>query len=213
MTKNQLLAGLAGVVLGLCSIGANAAKGLTYTYGEVGYSNLDSDDIDANGATALISYGATDYVHVKLEYTRFNADREQKTFFTKKTDSFDIDRFIFGIGGNYRVFDKGSFVNMIDVLGTVSYYDAENSGNKNSGSINDSDRGVQYEAGVRALIKKKLELNATVTYLDIDSFDGETGFGGGAVYKFYKKYSASGTIRHFSQDDTTEFFVGLRLDF
>ena len=211
MTKNRLLAGLAGVMLGMCSLGANAAKGLTYSYGEVGYTNIDSDILDdnANGATAKISYAALDYVHVKFEYTRINgADVVRNTFFGKKTMNVDIDRFIMGVGGNYTVLEKALVFDAVDVFGTLSYYNAENSGDNNN-----SDRGYQGEAGVRALIKKKFELNATATYLHIDNFDGETGFGVGAIYRFYKKYSAVGNIRHFSQDDTTEFFVGLRLNF
>jgi hypothetical protein len=209
VTKNRLLAGLAGVVLGLCPLGASAAKGLTYTYGEIGYTNIDSDNIDAEGATARISYGATDYIHVKFEYSHFDgADVTRNHFFGDKVLDVDIDRFIMGMGGNYTVLEKASVFDAVDVFGTLSYYDAENSGDNNN-----SDRGYQVDGGLRALLSKKFELNATVTYLDIDNFDGETGFGGGVVYKFYKRFSATGNIRHFSQDDSTEIFAGLRYNF
>lgn len=209
MTKKRLLAGLAGVIFGLISLGTHAAKGLTYSYGEIGYANLDSDDVDAEGAKALISLGATDYIHVKFEYTRFDgANVTRRHFFGKKTLDVDIDRFIMGAGGNYTVLEKASVFDAVDVFGTLSYYNAENSGDNNN-----SERGYQVDGGVRALLSKNLELNANVTYLHIDNFNGETGFGGGVVYKFYKKFSATGNIRHFSQDSTTEYFAGLRLNF
>lgn len=208
MANYRLLAGITGVVLGLCSLSVNAAKGLTYSYGEIGYSNLNSDDVDTEGVTALLSYGATDYVHVKLDYTRFNsANVTTRNFFGVKKLNVDIDRFVMGMGGNYTLLKKASVFDAVDVFGTLSYYDAEESKDRNN-----SDRGYQGDAGVRALIKKKLELNAGVTRLHIDNFH-DTGYWGGGVYNFYKKYSASGRIRHFSQDGTTEFFVGLRLNF
>jgi hypothetical protein len=209
VAKSRLFAGIAGIILGLCSLGATAAKGLTYTYGEIGYTNIDSDDVDADGATARISFGATDYLHVKLEYSHFNdAEVTRRSASGKQDLDVDIDRFLAGLGGNYTVLEKAGVLDALDVFGTLSYYNAENSGDSNN-----SDRGYQVDGGIRALLTKKFELNAAVTYLDIDNFDGETGFGGGVVYRFYKRFSATGNIRHFSEEDTTEIFAGLRYNF
>jgi hypothetical protein len=208
VTKYRLLAGLAGLMLGMCSLSAGAAKGLTYSYGEVGYTNLDSDDVDGDGVTGRISFGATDYIHLKAEWTHSeNLDVTRRNFFGKTTLDVRTDRFLAGAGGNFTVLEKAFGFDAIDVFGTASFYNAAHSKDSNN-----TDRGYQIDAGVRSLIKKKFELNATVTYLDIDNYD-ETGFGGGAVYRFYKKYSAVGNIRHFSQDDTTEYFLGLRVNF
>ena len=209
MTNKRLLAGLTGLILGMCSLSAGAAKGLTYSYGEFGYTNLDSDDVDGEGATARVSFGATDYIHVKFEWTHFpGMNVTNRHFFGNETLDVRIDRFLAGAGGNYTVLEKASLFDAIDVFGTASFYNAAQSKDSNN-----TDRGYQVDGGLRALLSKKLELNATVTYLDVDNFEGETGFGGGAVYKFYKKISAVGNIRHFSQDDTTEFFLGLRANF
>lgn len=209
MTKYRLLAGLAGLILGMCSLSAGAAKGLTYSYGEIGYTHLDSDDVDGDGATALVSFGATDYIHLKFEWTHFEGlNVTKRHFFGNKTLDVRTDRFLAGAGGNYTVLEKASLFDAIDVFGTASFYNAAHSKDNNN-----TDRGYQVDGGVRALLIKKLELNATATYLHVDNFSGETGFGAGAVYKFYKKFSATGDIRHFSQDDTTEYFVGLRLNF
>jgi hypothetical protein len=208
VNRNRLLAILTCTALGFCHSTASIGRGLEYSYGEAGYTYLDSDFVDGDGATARISFGATDYVHLKGEYTHFfSANKINSGFFGDKTQNVNIDRFVLGMGGNFTVLEKASWVEDLDVLGTLSYYDAEYSGNSNN-----ADRGYQIDAGVRALISRPFELNATVTRLHIDNFK-EFGYGAGAVYKFYKKYSLVGNVRHFSEDDTTEAFVGVRLDF
>jgi hypothetical protein len=208
VTKYRLLAGLAGLMLGMCSLNAGAAKGLTYSYGEIGWTNIDADDVEGDGATGRISFGATDYIHLKAEWTHVESlDVTRRNFFGKKTLDFRTDRFLVGAGGNFTVLEKVSLFDAIDVFGTASFYNAAHSHDGNN-----TDRGYQVDGGVRSLIKKKFELNATVTYLDIDNFD-DTGYGAGAVYRFYKKFSAVGNIRHFSENDTTEFFLGLRANF
>jgi len=212
VTNNRLLAGLAGMVLGMSSLGV-AAKGLNYTYGEIGYTNFDSDTAEADGATVRISYGATDNVHIKLQYSRLWVDTKDKGFFGSTTDNVNSDRFIIGGGGNFTLLEKASIFDALDMLGTLSYYDLQNSGSRGSGgSNNSSDRGWQFEGGVRALIRKKFEITAGLTHLDIDTFD-DTGFHAGAVYNFYKKYSVTGDVHYFDEEDTTEYFVGLRMDF
>ena len=207
MIINRLLTPL--VCAGLVLFPAiSAAKGFNYSYGEVGYSNLSSDEYDgsANGASVHLSYGATDHVHVKAEYSHF-ASVDQRNKKDKKDKSVDIDRFILGIGGNLTVLKDVSFLKRLDLLTTLSWYDAEYSKNSNR-----ADRGYQIEPGIRAQVMKKLELDAFVTHLDIDNYN-DTGFGGGVVYNFYKDFSATGTYRHFSDDDIDEYFLGIRLDF
>jgi hypothetical protein len=206
--KHRLLAVLACAALGICCSTASMAKGLTYTYGEAGYDYLDSDTVDGDGLGGRLSYGATDHVHLRVDYTHFySASKTNSGFFGSKSENVNIDRFVLGMGGNYTLLEKKSWIEALDILGTISYYDAEFSGNSNN-----SDRGYVLEPGVRALFTKKLELNARVIHMHIDNFD-EVGFGAGAVYKFYKKYSVVGKVSHFSQDDTNEAFVGIRVDF
>ncbi len=71
------------------------------------------------------------------------------------------------------------------------------------------DDGYLAEAGVRAMVTKKVELNATVSSLHIGG-DDDTGFGAGGVYNLYKRWSATGSYRYFEDDDEGEFFVGIR---
>jgi len=211
VTKNRLPAVLAGMVLGMSSLGV-AAKGLNYTYAEGGYTNIDSDTAEADGATARISIGATDHVHVKLEYTRLWIDTKDNGFFGNTTDNINASRFLLGAGGNFTILEKAGFFDTVDLLGTLSYYDLENSGKDGSGGSHDnSDRGYQFDGGVRTLIGKNFELSAGASRIDVDTYE-DTGFHAGAVYTFYKKFSAVGTVRHYSDEDMTEYFLGLRLD-
>ena len=209
MINNRLVALVVCAWLGLAPL-SSYAKGLSYSYAEGGYTGVTSDSLNgtANGALARISFAALDYVHIKGEYTHFDSVEVRRgNFFGSNDLDIKVDRFLVGAGGNFTVLDKHGVIDAVDVLGTASYYDAANSGDNNN-----STRGYQLEGGVRALFIKNLELNAMVTRLDVDNFD-ETGYGGGIVYKFYKKFSVSGNVKHFSQDSTTEYFVGLRLNF
>ena len=63
MKTKQLIAALSGLVLAACWQVA-AAKGPSYTYGEIGYMHFDADNYDGNGGRVNISYGATDHIFV-----------------------------------------------------------------------------------------------------------------------------------------------------
>ena len=196
MAINRLFAVLVCTGLGMFPLLAGA-KGLNYSYGEIGYSKINSDPVDAQGATVKLSYAALDFIHVKFDYSRLWVDTVQGT----GDDDIDIDRFVFGAGGNYSLFDN------FDILGTASWIS-----NENSGDNNNSDRGYQGEFGIRALVMKPLELNARVIHVDTDAMD-DTGFGAGVVYKFYKKFAFSVDARYFNDDEVTDVFAGVRLNF
>jgi len=180
------------------------AAGLEYSYAEFGYTNIDSDRIDkGDGISALVSYAALDYVHVKLGYTRvFDIDEYTKADATVISDpDIDINRFSVGVGGNYSLTDS------VDVLATLSYIDEEYTGS----DLKASEEGYLLEAGVRAQAAKKVELNAMAAARHLAG-ESDTGFGVGAVIKLKKKFSISARANHFSDDDETEIFLGLRLN-
>lgn len=196
MIRTKLIPSIVCAGLAMAPLHAGA-KGLSYSYAEIGYSNLDADSAEADGVTARISFAALDYVHVKADYSRLFVDKIKGT----SSDDVDYDRFVIGVGGNYSITDN------IDVLGTVSYVDAEF-----TGDLKESEEGYQIEAGARAKVSKKVELNAGAIYLDAGDFD-DTGFGVGAVFKLKKKFALSANARAFDEDDQVEFFVGLRVNF
>ena len=204
MRTQRLLAVVSSALLAATATVAQA-KGLNYTYAEAGYSYLDADKFDANGATVKLSFAVLDFAHLKFDYTRFWVDD-----YKGAGSDPDLDRFVIGAGGNFSVTDK------IDLVGTASFVNREWSNGSRSGgtkNFNNSDRGYQVDLGSRALVTKKLELNGAVTYLDIDDFEASAGVGGGAVYKLNKNFALSGNVRYFDNEDETEAFVGVRLNF
>jgi len=204
MIRHWRFAVVGGGLLAAVSTGAGAA-GFNYSYAEIGFTSLNSDPLDAKGGTAELSIAAGDYVHLKGGYSHFNnADLTRSRRFPfsgSNTVSVDIDSFSVGIGGNYPVHKK------VDLTGTLSYLDNEFSGNSNN-----SDRGYELEVGARVQALKKLEMTPSIVKVDIDNYD-DTGYSLGLVYALNKTYSLRTRVRKFGNDDVTDFFAGVRLNF
>ena len=203
MIRSWRCAVAGGVLLAAVTTGAGAA-GFNYSYAEIGYSSINSDPLDAKGGTAVLSIAAGDYVHVRGGYSHFNdADLYRKGFpyWTTRNLNVDIDSFSVGIGGNYPVHKK------IDLTATLSYLD-----NEFTGDNNNSDRGYEIEAGARVQALKKLEMTPTLVKVNVDNYDA-TGYSLGLVYALNKQYSIRTRVRRFSDDDVTDFFAGVRLNF
>jgi hypothetical protein len=173
------------------------ARGFSYSYAELGYTKLNSDPMDASGANAELSIAAGNYIHLKGGYSRLWVDSYQGG----DNDNIDIDSFRVGLGGNYSVHEK------VDLTATASYVD-----NEYSGDSNNSDRGYELEFGARVQALKKLEVTPSVVRLDTDQYDA-TGYSLGLVYALNKQYSIRTRVRRFSDDDVTDFFAGVRLNF
>ena len=203
MIRHWRCAVVGGGLLAAVSTGACAA-GFDYSYAEIGYSNYNSDPLDAKGVAAKLSIAAGDYVHLKGGYAHYhNADVYSKGFpyWTKNNQSVDIDSFSVGIGGNYTVHKK------VDLTATVSYLD-----NEYSGDSNNSQRGYEIEAGARVQALKKLEMTPSIVKVNVDNYD-DTGYSLGLVYALNKQYSIRTRVRKFNDDDVTDFFAGVRLNF
>ena len=194
MNNKYLIAIAAGACLAMSGQFA-VAKGPNYTYAEAGYTHTDGDLVDGDGASVNISYGATDHIFVKLGYTFQNVD------FKMAPGGADADRFQLGLGGHMAVTDN------IDAVAAVSFVDVEFTNTGGLGNTNED--GFLAEVGVRAMVTKEVELNATVSGLHLGG-DDDTGYGVGAVYKLKKRWSATGSYRQFTDDDEGEFFIGLR---
>ena len=114
MKTKQLIAALTGLILA-ASWQVSAAKGPSYTYGELGYIHFDADKYDGNGARVNISYGATDLIFVKMGSARTFVD-------VSGLPDIDVARFNIGLGAHMAITDN------VDVLGAVTYLDHEYSG-------------------------------------------------------------------------------------
>jgi hypothetical protein len=196
VTMNRLIA--AFVCMATIAVShATSAKGFDYSYAELGYTNINSDPMDASGANAELSIAATDHIHLKGGYSHLWVNSVKGT----SNDNIKIDSFRLGMGGNFSVHQK------IDLTGDVSYVD-----NENTGDSNNSDRGYEGEFGARVQALKKLELTPSIVYEHIDNFH-DTGYSLGLVYALNRQFSLRTRVRRFSDDDVTDVFAGVRLNF
>jgi hypothetical protein len=194
--KNRLIVTLGCALLLVVSQATNA-RGFDYSYAEVGYTNINSDPEDASGATTELSIAAGDYVHIKGGYSRLWVNSVKGS----NKDNIDIDSFRIGMGGNYTIHEK------IDLTGTVSYVD-----NENTGDNNNSDRGYEAEFGARVQALKQLEMTPSIVRVHTDNYE-DTGYSLGLVYALNRKWALRTRVRRFNDDDVTDFFAGVRLNF
>jgi hypothetical protein len=197
MRTKRLLA-LTSFILLAAATSVTHSKGFSYTYGQIGYQNVSSDRIDYEGISADISYGALDFMHIRLGYSRYWVDNLDGT----RNDSIDIDAFRLGAGLNFSVHDK------VDLVGRGHWIYHGLSGDRNNADI-----GYDVEAGARVQLLKKLELTPSVYYYDNDDFEADMGYGLGLRYKLHKRYSFRVRTRFFDDDEVKDIFAGVRYDF
>ena len=205
MNNKRLQAIAASACLALCASSVSAG-GFKYTYGELGYRNIDSDLMEGDGVRASFSFGATDYIHIVGDYSRIWIDDMDGA----SSVDIDLDEFKIGFGGHYPVTDK------IDIVGQVAYVDQEFSGDAvPSGldfktNINDSEEGYEVVMYGRVLASKKFELTPHVAHREVGS-ESDTGYGLGLVYQLNRKFALRVRGTHFSDESTTNLFAGVRL--
>jgi hypothetical protein len=192
-----------------CALAASgsvaAADGPRYTYGEVGYLNLDFDEVngvgaDGDGWTINGSAAVTDMVHLVAGYTDADIDVDDFGF---GEISADYSQIVAGLGVNFAVADT------VDLVGRIAYVRAEVD---IDGFGDADDDGYALQAGVRAMVLPPLELNGGITYSDLGGDDGsETSVGIGAVYNFTDIFAVTAGASF--GDDTQTIGLGVRLYF
>jgi len=206
MNNKRFLVVLASACLALLAQSV-AAKGFSYTYMEGGYRNVDADSIEADGFEAGFSFGAMKYMHILGSYSRLFVDDVDGL----SSIDIDIDEFKIGFGGHYPIMDKVDLVLDAVYVDDQITGDAKVSGTSFKTNINEKEEGYEATFSARVQALKKLEMTPHVTYRDVGS-DSDTGFGLGMVYNFHKKFSLRVKGTHFSDDSTTDLFLGIRLN-
>ena len=199
MKNTQLAAILTGALFAAATQMAVAAKGPDYTYADIGYVNTDGDNVEGDGFDVNISFGATDLIFLKFGFQGDSLDVSD----SGSTLSVDADKFLIGGGAHYMVMDR------FDIFGSLSYVDIEYSGDIPT----QGDDGYELALGVRTMVTKQLELNATAAYLQIgnleDNDDSDSVYSVGVAYKFYKDFSVIGNYDHGERVDNIG--IGVRL--
>jgi hypothetical protein len=170
-----------------------ADGGPQWTYGELNYTRIDFDDLDADGDLLGVggSIAVTDLFHLFASYD----DGEIEADGPVDADA-DYSQMRLGGGINYPVSET------VDLVGQVSWVNLE---------IEDFDEdGLGLFGGVRAMLTPKFELNGGVSYVDIDDSD-DTALEVGGVYSFTDMFAVS--ARASFGDEVTFYGVGARLYF
>ncbi|MGD2076294.1 MAG: hypothetical protein PVI91_03185 [Gammaproteobacteria bacterium] len=176
-----------------------AAKGLSYSYADVGYqySDLDApeDSIDVDSGLVDASFGMFEYVALRGGFRRGSIDAPG--------ESVDLTEFRLGARGHYGL------MKIMDVYGEALYFNQKLNGS-GDGISSRTEIGGIYEAGLRLQAHKKAEIDLAYRYVsgDLD----ESFIVAGGVLKVTKNLGLSVNAA-FGDDDDEEYFAGIRMYF
>lgn len=171
-----------------------AADGLDYNYIEGGYVNTSFDrdstfgiDVDGDGVALQGAFAITPKLHAYGEYTNqdFDFDLHVQTFET-------------GLGLNWSVAPN------VDLIGRAGFARSEV---RHFGH----DNGFALQAGVRAGLGARFELEGLVHYVDLDDSGDDTTFRGLGRYSFTDNFSVSAGAE--LDSDVTTWIVSARYSF
>lgn len=168
------------------------ADGFDYTYVEAGIVNTKIDvgpfDVDGDGLGVNGSFALTDNVHLIAGYSDQHYD-------------FSLDGSVLTLGGGFNT----PINTDLDFVAQLSYYDVE----VGSGFGSADDTGLGIGAGIRARPGADLELDAGLTYVDLDESD--TVLNVGVRYYFSKTFAIAGGLS--DNDSGLSWSIGVRAEF
>jgi hypothetical protein len=173
-----------------------AAKGLEYSYADVGYLKYNGDDYDVAGGAVNASFGVFELLALRAGYTRGWTDNYPKS--QDPSGDPDLNGFMAGLRPHYSITDN------MDVYGDLLY-----SNNKFNGDRSRTDIGWIYDAGIRWQALKWAELNVAGQYRS-GSIDASF-LVVNPVFKLTKSLDLSVSTSQGSND--SDYFAGLRLNF
>ena len=184
----------------MCAVSpAFAAKGLSYSYADVGYqmTELDTSDssIDEPDFDSILidgSFGVFEYVALRGGF------RRSRVAFSG--DTVYINQFRGGARGHYSLLDN------LDAYVDAQFFNAKTNSNQTTAT----DIGGIYEGGFRVKGGKIGELDAAYRYVSGDINQNYIVVGG--VLNVTKNLGLSLNAA-FGDDDDEEYFAGVRVDF
>lgn len=190
-TASRLIAACAALGAAFALPGAQAgAASPRYTYAELGFVHTDiGNGVDGDGFGLNASYALLPGLHVIAGVQGLDLG-----------DSVDATLFNLGAGVNAALRPG------LDAVGRISYVHA-NVDAPGPGSHNED--GFQLDVLGRMMINPRLELNAGVRYLDLDT--SNTSFRMGAQYEVTGNLTVGGELA--VSGDGVSVFVGGRLYF
>jgi hypothetical protein len=178
-------------LLAAMPLAAQAADGMSYSYVDLGYTEIDIDGAPTGDGFGLRgSVGFAENFFASADYASFSFP-----------GGLDVDYYTVGLGGRIGVSDT------VDLVGRAAYAKADAS----AGGLTADDDGYQVAAGVRAEVAEGLELEGNVIYTDFGSGADDTELAVGGRYFFTENVAAGAEFR--TGDDADTIFVGVRFAF
>jgi len=170
---------------------ASQAEGPSYSYVEGGYVRTDIDGLgkDADG---FLVRGSIELPH---DFFLFASYVDQGVY------GADIKQY--GVGAGYA----WSMTDTTDLYGKVGYAKAE----ADAYDFGLDDDGYSLGIGIRSMVTKNVELEASVSYADYSDLGDDTTFGVGARWHFTANFAVG--IEAQVADDATTYGIGLRWSF
>lgn len=166
---------------------AAQAEGMSYSYVEADYVDLDIDNAPSgDGFGVRGSVGFLDNWFVFADYV------------DASVDVVDIETISVGVGGHY------SFGSNFDAVGRIGYTETDLS----AGPVSVSDDGYLLSLGLRGQMSQ-FEAEGHVVYTDLSDGGDETAFEVAGRWNFTDMFSAG--ISYRISDDANVLFAGVRL--
>ena len=182
------------VLAASASAAALAEDKLSYDYIEAIYIDTEIDDrnfdVDGDGFGLSGSVSLNDNFFVNAGYGSQDFD-----------GGVDVDQWSIGIGGHMPLSAN------TDLIGTVSYIDAEVDSRFGSADTDGYGLGI----GVRSRVYDNIELQAGINYVDLDDGGDDTSFALGGRYYFVEQLSVGAGVEF--ADNASSWNLGVRLDF
>ncbi len=177
------------VLLTLAFSVSAAAKDFDYNFFQLGYGNVEYDDVnvDGDGFGLSGSYSINEDFHVFGGYEAAGLD-------------FGVDATSLGAGIGWHT----SLSPAVDLVASLSYQYVELDA-PGFGSVDDN--GLGLGVGLRFAASDLLELNAGINYVDFSDSGGDTGFGVGGLYSFTDAF-ALGLGANWSDDASSYTLSG-----
>jgi hypothetical protein len=172
---------------------AAQAEGMSYSYVDLGYTEIDIDGAPTGDGFALRgSVGFGENFFASADYASYSF-----------SGGLDADIYTVGLGGRIGVSDN------VDLVGRAAYAKADVSA---GGGLSADDDGYQLSAGVRGEVADGFELEGNVIYTDFGGSGGDdTELAVGGRYFFTENFAVGAEFR--TGDDADTIFVGVRFAF
>ncbi|MEM8814620.1 MAG: hypothetical protein AAFX56_09205 [Pseudomonadota bacterium] len=171
------------------------ADDLNYNFFQLSFDRVELDDdfgldVDGDSWAFAGSFEVAESWFVFADYGMGDFD-------------FGVDLDQWSVGGGFHT----PVANNVDFVATAAYVGADIS----AGGLSVDDNGLGASIGLRAMVTPNVELNGTISYVDLGDFGDDTSLSGSAWWNFTEQFALG--VRAGVADDVTQYGIGGRFYF